>query len=248
MEDSGKKRILIIEDDQHISEGLKLNLSLQGYEVDIAPDGVVGLQKWKAGQPHLIILDIMLPGIDGFSVLQSIRLEDERLPILILSARGSSEDRVKGLSQGVDDYLAKPFDLEEFMLRVERLLARASWAGPSAYLLPTATLPETYSFGNNRIDFRTSTAIVKTGKITLTEQEVKLLKLFIANRGKVLSRKQILEIGWGYAGVIATRTVDNFIVRLRKYFEEDPQNPVYFKSLRSVGYIFDHEDGASSDR
>ncbi len=242
MEDSGKKRILIIEDDDHIAEGLKLNLSLQGYEVDIAPDGVSGLQKWKTGRPALIVLDIMLPGIDGFSVLESIRLEDERLPILILSARGSSEDRIKGLSQGVDDYLAKPFNLEEFLLRVERLLARASWAGGAKDVLPAGSLPETYNFGDNRIDFRTSTAYARSGWINLTEQEVKLLKLFIANRGKPLSRKKILEIGWGYAGVITTRTVDNFIVRFRKYFEEDPQKPIYFRSLRSVGYIFDHPD------
>ena len=248
MEDSGKRRILIIEDDSHIAEGLKLNLSLLGYEVDIAPDGVSGLQKWKTGQPHLIVLDIMLPGIDGFSILQSIRLADERLPILILSAKGSSEDRVKGLTYGVDDYLAKPFNLEEFLLRVERLLARVSWAGGTGALQPAGphALPQSYAFGGNRIDFGTSTAVGRTGKITLTEQEVRLLKLFIANRGKPLSRKQLLEIGWGYTGVMTTRTVDNFIVRLRKYFEDDPQHPVYFRSLRSVGYIFDHENPASS--
>lgn len=246
MEYSGKKRILIIEDDRHIAEGLKLNLSLQGYEVEIALDGVAGLQKWKTGQPHLIVLDIMLPGMDGFSVLQSIRLTDERLPILILSARGSSEDRVKGLTCGVDDYLAKPFDLEEFLLRVKRLLARASWAGGTGDLQPTVLLPPIYAFGGNKVDFRTATAYTGTGQITMTEQEVKLLKLFIAHRGKPLSRKQLLEIGWGYTGVVTTRTVDNFVVRLRRYFEEDPQKPVYFRSLRSVGYIFDHEDPAST--
>jgi two-component system, OmpR family, alkaline phosphatase synthesis response regulator PhoP len=244
MEHSGIKRILIIEDDQHIAEGLKLNLSLQGHEVNIAPDGVSGLQQWKAWQPHLIVLDIMLPGIDGFSVLQSIRLEDERLPILILSAMGTSEDRVKGLSYGVDDYLAKPFNLEEFLLRVERMLERVSWNEGSmgGYATGLHALPEDYTFGNNRVNFTTSTAEGRMGQINLTEQEVKLLKLFIANRGKPLSRKQLLEIGWGYTGATATRTVDNFIVRLRKYFEEDPQKPVYFKSLRSVGYVFDHDE------
>jgi two-component system alkaline phosphatase synthesis response regulator PhoP len=241
MQDSGRKRILIIEDESHIAEGLKLNLSLQGYEVDIAADGVAGLQKWKTGQPHLIVLDIMLPGIDGFSILRSIRLLDERLPILILSAKGSSEDRIKGLSYGVDDYLAKPFNLEEFLLRVERLLARVSWAGETGDTEPTV-LTRTYAFGGNRIDFGSSTADCRAGRITLTEQEVKLLKLFIANRGKPLTRKQLLEIGWGYTGVITTRTVDNFIVRLRKYFEDDPHQPVYFRSLRSVGYIFEHDD------
>jgi DNA-binding response OmpR family regulator len=245
MQDSGKKRILIIEDDTHIAEGLKLNLSLQGHEVDIAFDGVSGLQKWKTQQPHLIVLDIMLPRIDGLSVLRSIRLEDERLPILILSAKGSPEDRVKGLTYGVDDYLAKPFNLEEFLLRVERLLARVSWAGETDDNDP-ALFPRTYSFGSNRIDLGASTADCRTGRITLTEQEVKLLKLFIANRGKPLSRKQILKIGWGYTGIMNTRTVDNFVVRLRKYFEDDPHQPVYFRSLRSMGYIFDHEDPATS--
>lgn len=237
------KRILVIEDDLHIAEGLKLNLSLQGHEVCIAPDGVSGLQQWKTWQPHLIVLDIMLPGIDGFSVLQSIRLADERLPILILSALGTTEDRVKGLSLGVDDYLAKPFDLEEFLLRVERLLERTAWtqgmAGTAAG--GVHALPQVYIFGGNRIDFSTATAEGPSGKVILTEQELKLLKLFIANRGRPLSRKQLLEIGWGYTGATTTRTVDNFIVRLRKYFEEDPQNPVYFKSIRSVGYLFDHE-------
>ena len=243
MEDSGKKRILIVEDDSHIAEGLKLNLSFQGYEVDLAFDGVSGLQKWKTGQPHLIVLDIMLPGIDGLSILRSIRLVDERLPILILSAKGTSEDRIKGLTYGVDDYLAKPFNLEEFLLRVERLLARVSWAAGTENLQP-AVVPQLYIFGGNRVDFGQSTADCRAGRITLTEQEVKLLKLFTANRGKPLSRKQLLEIGWGYTGIITTRTVDNFIVRLRKYFEDDPHQPVYFRSIRSVGYIFDHEDPA----
>jgi DNA-binding response OmpR family regulator len=237
MKRSGIKRILLIEDEMHIAEGLKLNLALQGYDVEIARDGVSGLQKWKTWQPHLIVLDIMLPGIDGLSVLQSIRLEDERLPILILSALGSPEDRVKGLSYGVDDYLAKPFDLAEFLLRVERLLLRVSWLDGSGRV--SDSIPSVYVFGENRIDFVLATAECRHGRINLTEQEVKLLKLFVANRGRPLSRKQLLEIGWGYTGVTTTRTVDNFMLRLRKYFEDDPQKPIYFKSLRSVGYVFD---------
>lgn len=246
MENSGKKRILIIEDDKHIAAGLELNLSLQGYEVAIAPDGVSGLQQWITMQPHLIVLDVMLPGIDGFSVLRHIRLEDERLPILILSAKGALEDRIRGLTYGVDDYLPKPFNLDELLLRVERLLTRVSWAGEAARMREDS-LNDTYVFGGNRIDFTTATADCRTGSITLTEQELKLLKLFIANRGKPLSRKQILEIGWGYTGIIATRTVDNFIVRLRRYFEADPRRPVYFKSMRSVGYVFDHTESCRND-
>jgi len=127
LKNNDKKRILVIEDEEHIAEGLKLNLSLQGYDVKIAVDGVSGLRQWKRWMPALIILDIMLPDIDGLSVLQSIRLEDERIPILILSAKGDPDDKIKGFSYGVDDYLSKPFNLEEFLMRVERLLVRASW-------------------------------------------------------------------------------------------------------------------------
>jgi two-component system, OmpR family, alkaline phosphatase synthesis response regulator PhoP len=241
MESTGKYRILVIEDDEHISEGLKLNLSLQGYSVRIAANGFAGLQQWKEWRPSLIVLDIMLPGIDGLSVLQNIRLVDEQLPILILSAKSASEDKVKGLAFGVDDYLSKPFDLDEFLLRIERLLTRSSWSQQQSVESASAfsSFPSVYEFGNNRIDFETASATTPKGTFHLTEQEIKLLKLFIANKGKPLSRDRLLEIGWGYTRETTTRTVDNFIVRLRKYFEENPRKPLYFKSLRSIGYIFD---------
>jgi two-component system, OmpR family, alkaline phosphatase synthesis response regulator PhoP len=247
MKPSTEKRILIIEDDVHIAEGLKLNLSLQGYDAMIALDGTSGLQKWKDWQPHLVVLDIMLPGIDGFSVLQNIRLADERIPILILSAKGAPEDKVRGLSYGVDDYMSKPFSLDEFLLRVERLLTRVSWSRGKS--ISGEAAPQIYVFGGNRINFETYTAQCKAGEVTLTEQEVRVLKLFIANRGKPLSRKQLLEIGWGYTGFTTTRTVDSFMVRFRKYFEDDPQHPRYFKSLRSVGYVFNpsEEETAKAD-
>ncbi len=241
MENSDKKRILVVEDEGHIAEGVKLNLELQGYLVEIAADGGRALQMWKTWKPDLIVLDIMLPVIDGLSVLRNIRLEDERLPILILSARSATDDKVKGLSYGVDDYLTKPFGLEEFLLRVERLLKRVSWYESDDIPPDASDLPGIYVFGNNCIDFENSTARCQQGTIRLTEQEVKLLKLFITNRGKSLTREAILEIGWGYTRATSTRTVDNFVVRLRRYFEENPRNPVYFKSLRSVGYIFDHD-------
>jgi DNA-binding response OmpR family regulator len=187
----------------------------------------------------------MLPVIDGLSVLQNIRLEDERIPILILSARGDPDDRVRGLSYGVDDYLAKPFNLDEFLLRVERLLTRGAWsqAGSDSKGNGYTSLPRIYTFGSNRIDFQTLKARGPAGQINLTELEAKLLRLFIANRGKPLSRRKLLEICWGYAGRTTTRTVDNFIVRFRKYFERNPKKPIYFKSLRSVGYVFDHDPG-----
>ncbi len=240
MQDLENKRILVVEDEKHIAEGLKLNLSLQGYDVLVAENGVSGLQSWKEWQPDLIVLDIMLPGIDGISVLQNIRLEDDKIPILILSAKTATDDKVKGLIYGVDDYMTKPFNLEEFLLRIERLLTKVSWYQDNNQI-DTSAEPETYTFGNNKIDFTLSTATCKNGVIHLTEQEIKLLKLFIANKGKPLSRKKLLTIGWGYSRVTTTRTVDNFIVRLRKYFEDNPKKPVYFKSIRSVGYVFDHE-------
>ena len=234
------KRILVIEDEHHIAEGLKLNLELKGHYVRIATDGMTGLQEWKEWQPDLIVLDIMLPGIDGLSVLRNIRLQDEFIPILILSAKGDSEDKVKGFSYGVDDYLAKPFNLEEFLLRVERLLIRASGQGREAPG-PDSETADTYQFCGNRIDFSTLIANTINGEIHLTEQEARLLKFFIANRGKPISRNKLLEIGCGYARGTQTRTIDNFIVRFRKYFENNPKKPVYFKSLRAVGYIFDHD-------
>jgi DNA-binding response OmpR family regulator len=238
-----EKRILIIEDDVHIAEGLNLNLSLQGYEVYVAGDGVVGLARWHAWGPDLIILDIMLPGIDGLSILKKIRETDERIPILILSAKSAADDKIKGLAFGVDDYLAKPFNLDEFLLRVERLLTRASWNEKNGGAERAQTVADVYEFGGNRIEFATFTALGINGKISLTEQELKLLKLFIANPGKPLSRENLLEAGWGYSRLVSTRTVDNFIVRFRKYFERNPKQPAYFRSLRSVGYVFDPDGG-----
>jgi DNA-binding response OmpR family regulator len=242
MGDTKKKRILVVEDDKHIAEGLRLNLSLQEYDVSVAPDGVSALMELKKFHPDLVVLDIMLPGIDGYSVLRSIRVENERLPVLILSARGAPDDKVKGFSYGTDDYLVKPFDLDEFLLRVNRLLTRVSWNVNPDDLdeHKAAQVTTTYSFGGNEINFETSNAKCKSGTIILTEQELKLLKLFIFNQGKPLSRKKLLEIGWGYTGKTETRTVDNFIVRFRKYFEDNPKKPKYFKSLRSVGYVFEH--------
>lgn len=241
MQETLKKRILIVEDDEHIAQGLKLNLVLHGYEAEIAGTGTKGLEIWQQWNPQLIILDIMLPGLDGLSVLRHIRLEDDRIPVLILSAKGNPDDKIKGFSCGVDDYLAKPFNLEEFMLRVDRLITRSAWNHDHGMNGQESAKEEhIYKFGGNTINFITMQAQGKHGRIQLTDQEVKLLKLFVANRGKPLSRKELLKVGWGYTGITTTRTIDNFIVRLRKYFEDDPEQPVFFRSIRSVGYVFDH--------
>jgi len=209
--------------------------------VAIAPDGPSGLRLWHEFHPDLIVLDIMLPGINGLSVLRHIRLEDERLPILIISAKSAPDDRIKGLAYGVDDYLAKPFNLEEFLLRVERLIKRAEWSRSEEKQGENSgnSLDTAYTFGGNRVDFRTFTAECRCGTISLTDQEARLLKVFIAHRGKPLTRSKLLEIAWGYTRETSTRTIDNFIVRFRRYFEDNPQKPVYFRSLRSIGYLFD---------
>jgi DNA-binding response OmpR family regulator len=186
----------------------------------------------------------MLPMIDGFSILKTIRREDEKIPVLILSARGDTKDKIKGLRYGVDDYLSKPFDLEEFLLRVARLIQKKGWyegPGPEKNFGDDLFTGDSYAFGENYIDFITFKADCAAGKIILTEQEVTLLKIFIAHKGKPLSREMLLNAGWGYSSDTTTRTVDNFIVRFRKYFEKKPKKPVYFVSRRSVGYIFDHE-------
>ncbi len=244
METLEKKRILLIEDELNIARGIELNLGLAGYEVCLAQDGIQGIEQWRSWKPDLIVLDIMLPMVDGFSVLKTIRKEDEKIPVLILSARGDTRDKVRGLEEGVDDYMSKPFDLEEFLLRVRRLLQRGSWSDQrnrehgddSSEQIFT---DDSYSFGSNSIDFTTATAQCVCGNITLTEQEISLLKVFIGNSGKPLSRQVLLHRAWGYVNDTTTRTVDNFIVRFRKYFEENPKKPVFFKSRRSVGYIFD---------
>ncbi len=244
MEAVEKKRILVIEDEVHIADGIRLNLSIQGYKVQISSDGIDGLEKWRSWDPDLIILDIMLPMIDGFSILKTIRKKDDKIPILILSARGDTKDKVKGLRYGVDDYLAKPFDLEEFLLRVERLLKKKTWYEDNDKEEDSQSSifdGKEYHFGDNYIDFITSKARCVAGVIILTEQEIVLLKLFIANKGKPLSRKVLLSAGWGYSSDTSTRTVDNFIVRFRKYFEKKPKKPIHFISRRSVGYVFEHD-------
>jgi len=235
------KKILIVEDEKHLAEGLKLNLKLQGHNVEHAEDGIEALKMWRSWKPDLVLLDIMLPGIDGIKVLEEIRKVDEKIPILILSAKDASRDKVKALNKGVDDYLAKPFDLDELLLRVDRLLEKASWYKDETKSdnVVEMFVGVDFSFSNITIEFKKMIATVGEKKIQLTEQEVKLLQVFISHIGEPLSRKELLETAWGLDGETSTRTVDNFIVRFRKYFEVDPKNPVYFKSLRSVGYIFD---------
>jgi len=228
-----KFSILLVEDEENLQEALKLNLELEGYEVTSSYDGADALKQVQKEHFNLIILDVMLPELDGIAVVETIRLNNSEIPILILSAKNSSADRVLGLKKGADDYLTKPFNLEELLLRVKKLLKKGE------QLLSKQPLPDIYRFGKNEIDFKGSECSGKDGaKITLTKKELMLLKLLIENKNEVVTREKILQSVWGYNVYPTTRTIDNFILNFRKYFEEDSRNPKYFHSVRGVGYKF----------
>lgn len=233
MREKKKASILLVEDEENLQEALKLNLELENYEVSCAGDGPSALKMVDQEYFDLIILDIMLPEIDGISVCETIRLKNTQVPILMLSARSSSADRVMGLKKGADDYLTKPFNLEELLLRVEKLIEK------NKKLQHKTTIDDQYSFGGNTIDFKAQQAVNRAGKvIQLSKKEVMLLKLLIENKNEVVSRERILQAVWGYQVFPTTRTIDNFILNFRKYFEEDSREPRYFHSARSVGYRF----------
>ncbi|HYC39883.1 MAG TPA: response regulator transcription factor [Chitinophagaceae bacterium] len=225
--------ILLVEDEENLHEALRLNMELAGYDVTSAFDGAAALKAVQSEYFDLIILDIMLPEMDGISVVESIRLSNNEVPILILSARNSSADRVLGLKKGADDYLTKPFNLEELLLRVQKLIEK------NKRLQDKDSLGDVYSFGNNTIDFKAQEAVKSTGeKIQLSKKETMLLKLLIENKNEVVPREKILQVVWGYNVYPTTRTIDNFILNFRKYFEEDSRNPKYFHSVRGVGYKY----------
>jgi two-component system alkaline phosphatase synthesis response regulator PhoP len=243
-----KTKILIIEDEAHLAQGLKLHLELASHQVIWARDGVEGVDQWREHNPDLVILDLMMPRKDGLQVLEEIRAVDDKLPILILSARSAIQDRIKALKKGVDDYLAKPFDSQELLLRVDRLLLKRGWLEQSGEINLEEEEADTeirlneklkkFSFGDNVIDFTMGTAKTALGLVVaLTDQELKLLRLFASYPNRPLSRKDLLKVAWGYAQDMETRTLDNFIVRFRKYFEPDAKRPKYFQSVRSVGYV-----------
>jgi len=225
--------ILLVEDEENLQEALKLNLELEGYEVSSSYDGADALKQFHQEHFDLIILDVMLPELDGISVCETIRLSNNEVPILILSARNSSADRVLGLKKGADDYLTKPFNLEELLLRVNKLIRK------SEQMAIKQPLPELYKFGRNAIDFKAMEySNKKEEKIPLSKREGMLLKLLIENKNEVVTREKILQAVWGYNVYPTTRTIDNFILNFRKYFEEDSRNPQYFHSVRGVGYKF----------
>jgi len=231
--ENNKGSILLVEDEENLHEALKLNLELEGYEISSAYDGAAALKAFNKEYFDLINLDVMLPEMNGINVTETIRLHNNEVPILILSAKNSSADRVLGLKKGADDYLTKPFNLEELLLRVNKLIQK------NKKIQDKETVGDTYTFGKNIIDFKAQEATTfNQQKIQLSKKEVMLLKLLIENKNDVVPREKILQSVWGYNVYPTTRTIDNFILSFRKYFEEDSRNPVYFHSVRGVGYKY----------
>jgi two-component system alkaline phosphatase synthesis response regulator PhoP len=227
--------VLVVEDDPHLAAGVLENLRAEGYEVSAASDGEQALAWLKGTRCALIVLDVMLPGIDGFGVCRTLREQGNNTPVLFLTARGDPADRVRGLESGGDDYLAKPFHLQEFLLRVRAILRRWDWYHSASATAATAVL----SFGGNEVDFRAFRARAWNGEAQeLTEKEAMILKVLAEHGGEIVSREDLLEKVWGYDVFPSTRTVDNFILRLRKRFERDPANPRHFLTVWGVGYRF----------
>ena len=228
-----KLSVLLVEDEENLHDALKLNLELEGYEITSAFDGQEALKKIEEEYFDLIIMDVMLPGVDGISVTENIRLHNNDVPILILSAKNTSADRVAGLKKGADDYLTKPFNLEELLLRVQKLIEK------NKKMQEKDSVGDNYSFGKNTVDFRAQEIFTRLGeRIQISKKEAMLLKLLIENKNEVVPREKILQSVWGYNVYPTTRTIDNFILNFRKYFEEDSRNPQYFHSVRGVGYKY----------
>lgn len=228
-----QKQILLVEDEENLRETLKLNLQLEGFSVTAVGDGHKAIDAVKAEHFDCIILDIMLPGLDGITVCETIRLRNPRVPIMFLSARSTGADRVLGLKKGGDDYLTKPFNLEELLLRVDKLIEKTKQIEQN--------VPElnVYRIGEATIDFNSHEITDVQGRLhTLTKTEGLFLRLLIENAGEVMTREYILQRVWGYTVYPTTRTIDNFIMSFRKYFETDQRNPKHFLSVRGVGYKF----------
>jgi len=225
-------RILVVEDEETLAVGLEFNLSEEGYEVMVACDGKEALKFFDKYRFDLVILDIMLPLYDGFEVARKIREKSLQIPIMILTALSAADDRVQGLEIGADDYITKPFHLKELLLRVKRMLRRKKW-----YRTVITERPY-YQFGDNKINFEDLSCQSGEHRFQLTQLEALVLRYLIDHKGKIVSRQELLKQVWEMNNAIETRTVDNFIARLRKYFEPDPTHPIYIKSVRGAGYVF----------
>jgi DNA-binding response OmpR family regulator len=226
-------RILVVEDEQHLADGLRFNLEAELYDVDVVDNGEEALARLtsQAGRYDLVILDVMLPGIDGFTVATELRRARQFVPVLMLTARGRSEDVLRGFGAGADDYLAKPFELPILLSRVRGLLRRHEW-------FREAAAAASFSFGDKCIDFEQLEVRVGDKRMPLTVMEASLLRYFVEHEGSAVPRKEILEQVWGVREDTDTRAIDNFIVRLRRYIEAEPSAPRHLLTVRGLGYRF----------
>jgi DNA-binding response OmpR family regulator len=236
-------RILVVEDELHLAEGLRFNLEAEGYDVEVADtgEGALALLSAPAEPPFdVVVLDVMLPGKDGFTVMSEMRHAGQFIPTLMLTARGHAEDILHGFAAGADDYLTKPFDLTILIARIRGLLRRREWltaALPQAAAAPPE-IPQTYTFGDKSVHFDLLELHVRDQVFPLTLMEANLLRYLIQFEGKPVSRKAMLEEVWGLHEDTDTRAIDNFIVRLRRYVEEEPTKPRHLLTVRGVGYRF----------
>ncbi len=242
-------RVLVVEDEAHLAQGLRFNLEAEGYAADVVGDGESATERLlsKNEKFDVVVLDIMLPGKDGFSVVSELRAARNYVPVLMLTARGRPEDVLKGFASGADDYLAKPFDLSILLARLQGLLRRSEWTrgAPSPANAKTSETPaasvgdfDTFSFAGKTIDFGALELHSGETTIHLTLMEAELLRHLVRNDGRIVSRKQILEEVWGLHEDTDTRAIDNFVVRLRRYLEDDPGHPRHLLTVRGVGYRF----------
>ena len=232
-------RVLIVEDEAHIAEGLRFNLEAEGHAVEVTDNGEDAIQQIGASAFDAVVLDVMLPGKDGFSVVRELRQARNFIPVLILTARGRPEDVLTGFEAGADDYLPKPFNLDILIARLESLLRRKKWMLASDPLtMPATASAGRFQFGDRTVDFERLHLLVGERSFQLTVMEADLLKFLIANIGHPVSRKAILEKVWNLHEDTDTRAIDNFIVRLRRYIEEDPANPRHLLTVRGIGYQF----------
>jgi two-component system alkaline phosphatase synthesis response regulator PhoP len=233
MNRSNLSHILIVEDEKHLAEGIRENLQAEGYETTVAHDGVEAFERAMDGHFDLILLDVMMPKMDGLKTCEELRKNDIQTPVLFLTVKSDPEDRIRGLEAGGDDYLAKPFHLKELLLRVAAILKRTDWYNHSKMEL---------SFGDNKVDFQTYHANAWDGtEHLLTHKEAMILKVLADQQGIIVPREDILDKVWGHEVFPSTRTIDNFIVRLRKRFEKNAEIPEYFHTVRGVGYRFTEE-------
>jgi DNA-binding response OmpR family regulator len=244
--------ILVVEDEAHLAQGLLFNLRAEGYTAQLAVDGETALEMIAAEPMDAIILDVMLPGRDGFSVAAELRAQQNFVPILMLTARGRPEDVLEGFSAGADDYLPKPFDLSILLARLKGLLRRMAWlrpglAAPPAPPARSIASPNSFTFAGRTIHFASLELVTPTKTVRLTLMECDLLRYMVLNQGRIVSRKELLEQVWRVREDTDTRAIDNFMVRLRRYIEDNPAEPVFLETVRGVGYRFLPGEAAVSD-